>query len=71
VIGEWRRDGLVDLPSPDDYVHRAYGEDELLPWDFIDHRIAKGYLWVERRKAFAARQTAPCDTATCHDCEAC
>ena len=42
-----------------------------LPWDFIDHRIAKGYLWVERRKALAARQTAPCDTATCHSCAAC
>jgi radical SAM superfamily enzyme YgiQ (UPF0313 family) len=71
VIGEWRRGDLGDLPSPDAYVHRSYGEAEALPWDFIDHRIAKGYLWVERRKALAARQTAPCDTATCHDCDAC
>lgn len=71
VIRAWQRDGLDDLPSPDDYVHRAYGEAERLPWDFIDHRIAKGYLWVERRKALAARQTAPCDTATCTTCAAC
>ena len=44
---------------------------ERLPWDFIDHRIAKQYLWIERRKALAARQTAPCDTATCTTCAAC
>ncbi|MBX3026496.1 radical SAM protein [bacterium] len=71
VIRAWQRDGLDGAPHPDAYVHRAYGEDELLPWDFIDHRIAKSYLWVERRKAFAARQTAPCDTSTCRSCAAC
>ena len=71
VIRLWQRDGLEGLPSPDDYVRRSYGESERLPWDFIDHRIAKGYLWIERRKALAARQTAPCDTATCHSCAAC
>jgi radical SAM superfamily enzyme YgiQ (UPF0313 family) len=71
VIRVWQRDGLADLPHPDDYVHRVYGEAECLPWDFIDHRIAKSYLWVERRKALAARQTAPCDTATCKSCAAC
>jgi radical SAM superfamily enzyme YgiQ (UPF0313 family) len=71
VLRAWQRDGLDDLPPPDAYVHRSYAEGERLPWDFIDHRIAKGFLWVERRKALAARQTAPCDTATCHSCAAC
>lgn len=71
VIREWQHDGLDGVPSPDSYVYRQYDENERLPWDFIDHRIAKRYLWIERRKAFAARQTAPCDTATCHTCEAC
>ena len=71
TIRAWQRDGLDDLPHPDAYVHRAYAESERLPWDFIDHRIAKGYLWIERRKALAARQTAPCDTATCVSCAAC
>lgn len=52
-------------------MHREYGVDEMLPWDFIDHRIDKRYLWIERRKALAARQTAPCDTATCTSCAAC
>lgn len=71
VLRAWARDGLADLPPPDAYVHRTYGEQERLPWDFIDHRIAKPYLWIERRKAHAARQTAPCDTATCTACAAC
>lgn len=71
VIRAWQRDGLADLPHPDGFVHRTYDADECLPWDRIDHRIAKGYLWAERRKAFAARQTPPCDTTTCHSCAAC
>jgi len=71
VIRAWQRDGLDGLPHPDGYVHRTYDETEVLPWDFIDHRIAKRYLWIERRKALAARQTAPCDTATCTTCAAC
>ncbi|MBP1684786.1 MAG: Radical [Deltaproteobacteria bacterium] len=71
VIRAWRRDGLPGVPHPDDYVYRAYGEHERLPWDFIDHRIAKAFLWIERRKGLASRQTAPCDTATCTSCGAC
>lgn len=70
-VRRWQREGLEGLPHPDSYVHRSYGESELLPWDFIDHRIHKSYLWAERRKALAGRQTAPCDTATCHSCAAC
>lgn len=58
-------------PHPDAYVHRQYDESELLPWDFIDHRLSKGYLRAERRKAYAALQTPPCDTTTCRTCGAC
>jgi radical SAM superfamily enzyme YgiQ (UPF0313 family) len=71
VIRAWQRDGMPGVPHPDDYVHRVYGDDERLPWDFVDHHINKSFLWVERRKALAGRQTAPCDTATCRSCAAC
>jgi len=70
-IRGWQRQGIDGVPHPDEYVHRTYGDDESFAWDFIDHGIAKSYLWVERRKAFAERQTAPCDTATCTSCQAC
>jgi len=71
VIRKWQRTGLGDLPPPEAYVHREYSEDERFPWDFIDHRIKKSYLWVERRKAMQSRQTPPCDTTTCVTCAAC
>ena len=71
VIRDWQRDGIAGVPHPDTYVHRSYDENERLPWDFIDHRINKSFLWVERRKALMARQTPPCDTTTCIACEAC
>jgi radical SAM superfamily enzyme YgiQ (UPF0313 family) len=57
--------------DPDRFVHRAYPDDAVLPWDFIDHSVDKRYLLAERRKAFAELQTPPCDTATCHTCGAC
>jgi radical SAM superfamily enzyme YgiQ (UPF0313 family) len=71
VIRHWQRDGIAGLPHPDTYVHRTYGDGELFPWDIIDHRINKSFLWVERRKALMARQTPPCDTTTCTSCAAC
>jgi radical SAM superfamily enzyme YgiQ (UPF0313 family) len=71
VIRQWQREGLAELPHPDAYVHRSYAEGERLPWDFIDHRINKSFLWIERRKAHMARQTPPCDTTTCTSCAAC
>ena len=55
----------------DSFVHREYPEDALFPWDFIDHHIDRSYLWVERRRALAERETEPCDVATCRTCGAC
>jgi radical SAM superfamily enzyme YgiQ (UPF0313 family) len=71
VIRAWRRDGMAGVPHPDEYVYRAYGAGEHLPWDYINHHIEKSFLWIERRKALASRQTPPCDTATCTSCGAC
>jgi radical SAM superfamily enzyme YgiQ (UPF0313 family) len=71
VLRAWQRDGRPGLPHPDTYVHRTYADGEILPWDFIDHRIAKRFLLVERRKALLARETPPCDTSTCTACAAC
>jgi hypothetical protein len=72
VIQEARRDpGLCGGINPDRFVHREYAHDALFPWDFLDHRIQKSYLWLERRRALAERETEPCDVATCHTCGAC
>ncbi len=57
--------------DPDAFVTRRYAEHETLPWDFIDHRVDKSYLALERRRALAERETEPCDVATCRTCGAC
>ncbi len=59
------------LPDPDLFVHRAYAQEELLPWDFIDHHIAKWFLLSERKKAHHLHQSPPCDVARCRVCGAC
>ena len=68
-IGGRRED--EGLPDPATWVHEPWGFDTPLPWDFIDHRIRKLYLWTERRRAFDARETPPCDVSTCKSCGAC
>lgn len=60
----------VDLDL-DSFVHREYEEKALLPWDFLDHHIDRSYLWLERKRAHAERETEPCDVATCRTCGAC
>ena len=64
-----------DQPEMAELYKRAkqnqWDADELLPWDFVDHRVDKRYLVAERRKAHAELQTPPCDTHTCHSCGAC
>ena len=71
-LGDMRRGrhATVGL-DPDFFVTREYGAEERFPWDFIDHRISRDYLWMERRRAFAERETEPCDVATCRSCGAC
>jgi hypothetical protein len=69
ILREARKGGAgVD---PDRFVHQTYERDALFPWDFIDHHIAKSYLWLERRRALAEQETEPCDVATCQTCGAC
>jgi radical SAM superfamily enzyme YgiQ (UPF0313 family) len=59
------------LPDPDFYVTRHYGNNEILPWDFIDHHIHKWFLLSERKKAHYEHQTKPCDVTRCTVCGAC
>ncbi len=71
-LGEIRRGENPAIAfDVDAFVHREYPEDALFPWDFIDHHINRSYLWLERRRAHAERETEPCDVATCRTCGAC
>ena len=52
--------------DPDIYT-RERGEDELLPWDFIDMGIDKKFLLRERHKAYGGVVTGSCKAG----CSAC
>ena len=54
-----------------EYAIRPRDEDELFPWEVVDHGITRQYLWQEYCRGLAKRKTSPCDTARCRRCGAC
>ncbi|MBO5328750.1 MAG: TIGR03960 family B12-binding radical SAM protein [Clostridia bacterium] len=50
----------------EDYT-REWGENEILPWDFIDISVSKKFLLSERKKAYAGQVTGSCQTG-CKGC---
>ena len=52
-------------------VYRVRAEDEIFPWDVIDHGIKKAYLWKEYQKGLEGRITPPCDVGRCVRCGVC
>jgi radical SAM superfamily enzyme YgiQ (UPF0313 family) len=58
-LGEW------------EYAIRPRAEEELLPWEVIDHGITRQYLWQEYRRGLAGKATSPCVPASCSRCGAC
>ena len=51
------------------YYTREWGEDEELPWDFIDNGVTKKYLLKERHLAYKAETTPNC-MGKCNGCGA-
>jgi len=54
--------------DPAFFVTREVGVDEVLPWDFLDHGLTKGFLAREYRRGVAARVTPKCDLSACRAC---
>jgi radical SAM superfamily enzyme YgiQ (UPF0313 family) len=69
--GNWAHALKTGPVNPDFFVHRERDLDELLPWDFIDHRIKKSYLQNEYRLAVAGRPGVACRLDACRLCGAC
>ncbi len=46
--------------DPAFYANRAFGEDEVLPWDIIDCGVSKEFFLRERKKAYEAATTPNC-----------
>ena len=67
----WNR-ALTENPiNPDFFTLRERRQDELFPWDFIDHGLKKDYLWEEYQRALAGKETPPCRPEVCSRCGVC
>jgi radical SAM superfamily enzyme YgiQ (UPF0313 family) len=58
--GNWPQTLKTFQPRGDFYATRTRREDEKFPWDFIDHKVEKDYLWREYQRAMAGELTAAC-----------
>jgi radical SAM superfamily enzyme YgiQ (UPF0313 family) len=54
--------------DPDFFVLREAGEEEALPWDFIDHGLTKRFLARELRRGVGAKITPKCAVESCRAC---
>ena len=69
--GDWAEACRESALNPDFFVMRTRPQNELFPWDFINHGVDKAYLWEEYQNALAARQTSPCQPDVCTRCGVC
>ena len=47
-----------------------WNEDEVLPWDFINHGVSKKYLLAEKHNAYGGITTKACGEKDCTGCGA-
>lgn len=57
--------------SLDEVISRQRERDEALPWDHIDARVQKAFLWKEWQRANEGDMTADCRQGDCQGCGAC
>ncbi|MFW5635028.1 MAG: TIGR03960 family B12-binding radical SAM protein [Thermodesulfobacteriota bacterium] len=70
--GNWAHTFKESPINPDFFVSRERSADEIFPWDFIDHRVDKGFLRREYERALKGKPSPPCPlTDTCSLCGAC
>ena len=62
------RDLGLDAPA---YVQRARPFDEVFPWDHIDMKVKRSYLWDEWQQALQGGVTEDCRDGACQDCGVC
>ncbi len=55
--------------DPAFYAQRAYGKDEVLPWQTIDVGVCREFFWREREAAYRSQITPDCRTQ-CSGCGA-
>jgi radical SAM superfamily enzyme YgiQ (UPF0313 family) len=69
--GSWARAMKRVNVNPEFYVYRERAQEEVFPWDFIDHGVRRDFLWSEYEEALAGRLTPPCEPERCRRCGVC
>jgi len=57
--------------DPAVYLYREREKEEAFPWDHVDVRVRKSYLWREYTRALKGEPTRACDVGKCKACGAC
>ncbi len=69
--GNWPQT-LKETPlNADFYVLRERGEDEVFPWEIIDHGLKRSFLRREYEMALAEKASPPCPMVSCDVCGVC
>ena len=58
-------------PAADVFVYRQYEENDILPWDIVDHGYKNDFLWTDYQRGLKEGVTPVCDTAVCKVCGIC
>ncbi|MDD5757584.1 MAG: radical SAM protein [Desulfobulbaceae bacterium] len=69
--GNWRQVYKKAGIDPDQYAVRQRGEDELFPWEIVDHGIDRSYLWHEYQLALRGQSSRPCEIGENIKCRRC
>jgi radical SAM superfamily enzyme YgiQ (UPF0313 family) len=57
--------------NPDFWVLRQRVQDELFPWEIIDHGLNRSYLWDEYQRALQGKSSVACQPQDCRRCGVC
>jgi len=70
--GNWPKTFKESEIDPEFMALRKRDKEEILPWDIIENRVPKEYLWKEYKKAINAEETPPCPAVPgCTKCGVC
>ncbi|MBT3311389.1 MAG: radical SAM protein [Desulfobacterales bacterium] len=69
--GNWPKTFKETAINTDFYILRERKEDELFPWDFIDHGLHRSYLFNEYKKAYQNIESPDCPMKSCSICGVC
>lgn len=70
--GNWPKTFKEAEVDPDVLALRKRARDEILPWDLIESRVPKDFLWDEYLKALEGKETVPCPAVNgCTRCGVC